>query len=1074
MKYLDTLKDLRIYSMTSYKINALRKDIEDVKKGQLVLNIGHRDKAFEDLLNTDFLRKQNFKFVHIPRIYRTNNKRLRNIINQRDYIADLKKNVNRPLRIMRTPPSSQSFNLMIDLGKFVEFERDSLRIKNRVSIRDNFKGSLERFLMDHYDDIMLFINLDGISTSSKEALKTSNLSMLSTISTMIRREVPLIDEENLGDRKVTLVLASVDRKMFFKVDITDQEELNSKKALFRTRISSMLSMVNQTSPDDIVDDYPEEPDLEDEDDKEEEKEPEKLSKEPDKEPEPVKPIINRFRGMTNQEKRMNFANTSTITADEEDIDQKKKDEEVQDQNDEIDDKVDNILKDMKDDELYSTMEREDEDKIRSIIEKELKDDPDLILVDNEEIIKSDINSNEVFNSIKKNLQKRNILGNRILKDTTKMIALSNRQEEVLSKLESEKTLDDIEARKIDITTNDNIEVIDDESKKTIKVNDFDRSYMEKQFNTDFINNLKTFSDNENLPVYINDVKMEDTSNTQTSKNTVNVKFRDVNNINHSMTFDLPKLQDGKYMKINGSKKILTKQLFMNPIVKYKPNEVWITTNYNKFIIEKFGTKHSNELEWISNLTNKVDIKEYVDSDSILNLRKGNISIINNEYTTSVEYVNLSSFLLYISDANYFIDFNQKELLQTIEESTSLSKIVYDTTSRFPVGYNTSKTRLLVADFKDFKIYELTANKEINKEVTLTELVMNMVIENTDIESLDKIVSRGIKTNSKLTFSRVKITNRLVPIIMLLGFDKGLKNILERYNVDYKFTEKNERLKISDKKSKIKFSNGYLIYDNSKLRFDLLLSGLNVIATQDYTFEDMENIDPYLDYFEDKFHSRNVAKGFRNALMLMIDPITKEVLNDLDLPENITDLLLLANSMLEDVSASPHNDMSIYRLRGAEQINALVYQMLAQSFKEYVDTANNKNPKKMTVPKDLLMKTIMEQTTVDEVSDLNPSLEIDKATSATYKGVVGKNNDRSYTPDIRSYHESMTGILGISTPDSAKVGVTRQISYDSNIKSIRGYLDGGKEELTDTELFTPLELLNPFTSRHADKILECPL
>src|SRR5699024_2648213 len=195
------------------------------------------------------------------------------------------------------------------------------------------------------------------------------------------------------------------------------------------------------------------------------------------------------------------------------------------------------------------------------------------------------------------------------------------------------------------------------------------------------------------------------------------------------------------------------------------------------------------------------------------------------------------------------------------------------------------------------------------------------------------------------------------------------------------TEKNERISISDKKSKIRFKNGYLIYDNSKLRFDLLMSGLNVIPTNEYNFEDMENIEPYVEYFNSKFHSRNVGKGFRNAMMLAVDPITTEVLEDMELPTDIVDIMLLSNSMLEDVSAVAHNDMSIYRLRGPEQINAMIYQMMAQAFREYSDSANNRNPKKMSVRKDDLLKTIMEQTTVDEVSDLNPSLEIDKQTSA---------------------------------------------------------------------------------------------
>src|SRR5699024_7266784 len=160
---------------------------------------------------------------------------------------------------------------------------------------------------------------------------------------------------------------------------------------------------------------------------------------------------------------------------------------------------------------------------------------------------------------------------------------------------------------------------------------------------------------------IKDIKIKNKLNRHTNNKTVNTKFRYTNNVIHSMTFDIPKIYDGKYMKINGGKKILTKQLFMNPIVKYKPDEVWVTTNYNKFIIEKFGDKTSNELEWIKTLFDKLEIDEFIKSGKTLKVKKGNASLINIEYLTSVEYNNLSTFLLRISDDKYTILFNQRTL-----------------------------------------------------------------------------------------------------------------------------------------------------------------------------------------------------------------------------------------------------------------------------------------------------------------------------------------------------------------------------------------------------------------------------
>ena len=194
----------------------------------------------------------------------------------------------------------------------------------------------------------------------------------------------------------------------------------------------------------------------------------------------------------------------------------------------------------------------------------------------------------------------------------------------------------------------------------------------------------------------------------------------------------------------------------------------------------------------------------------------------------------------------------------------------------------------------------------------------------------------------------------------------------------------------------------------------------MIDTEGYEIADFNGKTPYLDYFQDAFNSRNVAKGIHNALSLAIDPISKEILEDLELPTNIIDLLLYANTMLEDLTAKQFNDMNIYRIRGVEQINALLYKIVADSYKNYKDSMNNRNPIKMSVPKNALIKSLMELSTVDESSDLNPSLEIDKQTAVTYRGASGRNNSDSYTPEVRGFDSSMTGILGITSPDSATV------------------------------------------------------
>lgn len=71
--------------------------------------------------------------------------------------------------------------------------------------------------------------------------------------------------------------------------------------------------------------------------------------------------------------------------------------------------------------------------------------------------------------------------------------------------------------------------------------------------------------------------------------------------------------------------------------------------------------------------------------------------------------------------------------------------------------------------------------------------------------------------------------------------------------------------------------------------------------------------------------------------------------------------------------------------------------------------------------------------------------------------------------MRAYDESMNGFIsGNSTPYSGQAGITRALTYDPKITSVRGYipyLNG--EKLDATNMLSPTELLSAFTASGAD-------
>jgi hypothetical protein len=195
---------------------------------------------------------------------------------------------------------------------------------------------------------------------------------------------------------------------------------------------------------------------------------------------------------------------------------------------------------------------------------------------------------------------------------------------------------------------------------------------------------------------------------------------------------------------------------------------------------------------------------------------------------------------------------------------------------------------------------------------------------------------------------------------------------------------------------------------------------------------------------------------------MIDPITKEVLQDLGYPTDFVSVVLCANAMLADNTYIAENNMNLYRVRSNEIVNALLYKEIAMAYSRYRATSENKTPVKISIRQNAIMSAIQGTQTVENYSTLNPLFEATKTRIASPKGVSGMNLEQSYTLDKRGYDKTMVGLAGVSTAVDANVGISRHLTMEPNIVSARGYIDinDDSSKLSDANLFTPAEMLTP--------------
>jgi len=590
----------------------------------------------------------------------------------------------------------------------------------------------------------------------------------------------------------------------------------------------------------------------------------------------------------------------------------------------------------------------------------------------------------------------------------------------------------------------------------------DRSYKEKLLDKDILNAFKAFENDPSDPLIMQSIDIEDSSNNLDYKNTYTIIYKNKHNKKFKITLDIPEIIDNKFFYLNGGKKIMSRQIVSMPLIKNKIDEVFVCTNYNKFQILKKGNKLDNKIDgFLKTIQNN---KKLLESKGIKILPGNNLKL-NIKFINTAEYNYISQAIseINIKNSNSTFLFNRKEAENNYPSSANAEY--------FPFGKNSQKNIIYYISNITGEIFadKYLLNEAVEKSISFYK-VSNSILDffisefNQYIEFEKLLINEINNTGKNFTYSTIGILKRRISVLMLLAFYKGFFKILQDYKVDYKIVEKN--IKLTDKEKLIKniipFKDYNLIYESTP-KNNMLLHGLSEIATREYEINSLNKEEFFLDYFDNTYNSRNVAKGFKLILDRMIDPITFKILEELKYPTDIVGLILEANTILSNVKYITKNNMENYRIRSLETLPVILFRTLASEYNVYKITG------RFNIPKDRLIKNLLSENIVNEYSVLNIPNELMELSSASWKGPGGINSSDAYTADIRSYDESMLGIFGGFSPIDAKVGTVRHLSYNTNIKNLRGFLEipKNKENLDTTQLFSPVELINPFNATMSD-------
>lgn len=575
-----------------------------------------------------------------------------------------------------------------------------------------------------------------------------------------------------------------------------------------------------------------------------------------------------------------------------------------------------------------------------------------------------------------------------------------------------------------------------------------KEYEDKLMDRDIV---ATFMNMSELPdgFYVTNVEVTDISTSTSLMNQWKVTLKNKQNDRQSIiNVNIPKVINGRFYN-KGTWFNIGKQDFPIPVLKINPKRVILTTNYQKITVDRYDTKSLVDIGIFTKLIMSLSDKE---SGNNKYVKTGSSTGTNSRFVSTIEYDEYAKqwFSFNNKEANCLIVFDRNKCLKNYAfVSVNDDEFCCGMIGDVPVVINTDSG--------------LTRQGK-----TLTETMLDTLSPEIR-ERYHKIKPSKVSMYSQITIGET------MPLGVAIAAWEGITSLLKRSNVQYQFVDKSFQ---SVKHIIIPFKDKSLAIPNT-IQNQLIFNGFYRINTKAYTVDQfdspiMKADSVYVDIFNQHFFKQySQLTLFITYYNFFVDAITKDVCLHFNIPDNICGMLIYASNLLCDNGCSSESQSQLYRIRSSEIIPAILHYRLAFALSKYTNSLGSKSRSAKFVfnPNEVIYELTTNVPNVEPLSALNPFVELHTRENISRKGFKGVNSDRTMTLDKRSYNDTMVGKMAMSSPNNAGVGITRQLTVDPKIESVRGYTSTKTidDDYNDLQLASWSELLTPGTVTRDDAI-----
>ena len=556
---------------------------------------------------------------------------------------------------------------------------------------------------------------------------------------------------------------------------------------------------------------------------------------------------------------------------------------------------------------------------------------------------------------------------------------------------------------------------------------FDTQYLRNVYKKDI---LQAIDSVQNAGVVIKNHEIEVRHSALGSYEHHRLELKPVDGMPSTIQFTLPQVNEDGTFTASGNLYLLRKQRIDLVLRKIAPQIVSLSTYYGKTFVQTSSKVVNNDLAWLYREINAASLQQGL---LIHEVNPGNV--FDHDFKGPYIYNALAQEYEQFKVGDYSLYFDHR--VRDKRVNPELLKII-EKKGRVWCGWSKDKSPIVVD--KDNIFYEVRRDGETR---------LGNIYEFLELDT----------TKCPINFAETRVFSKYIPVGVMLSYYLGFSALIALLGEQYRVVPAKKNKQLEKDEYAISFRDESYIFKTKNKANTLILAGFQDFekVTKLYDRKDFEHKDVYLNLLLTKKMSAIYVRELDMMQHAFIDPISKEVLQDMGEPTTFIALVIRAVEMLMNYDHPASQDRAAMRDRGYERFAGTVYKETMQAIRQF----RNKNlvgRSKIDMSPYQIWNAIMKDSALKIVEDTNPIQNLKESEVITFAGTGGRDKD-TITKPARAYHKNDLGVLSESTVDSTAVGTIAYLSADPNIKNVRGLMRGQKS-LSPTNILSTSALLSP--------------